>query len=244
MAMQRWLFRGLRLGWFVLLLVGSAVITAGSAVYWNSELLPPFVVEKLPLAREALYLLALKLHVATAALALPGCLALTSKRVLRRWPRLHRWLGRFVGGVVLLGLLPSGFYLSGFAKGGVWGTLGFVLSGAIVMVAMVQAVRAARASQYLAHRRFTLHVLAQLSVAVTSRALLFGLDAANLDPEVGYLLALWLPVCASAAVVEYLSAAHFPFPWNLRRTHEPLADSRHDSAHVQSGLRRPSHAQA
>ena len=47
-------------------------------------------------------------------------------------------------------------------------------------------------------------MLAQLSVAVTSRAMLFGLDAANVDPDRAYLLSLWLPVIASAALVELL----------------------------------------
>lgn len=75
------------------------------------------------------------------------------------------------GIVVLLALAPSGFYLSLFAKGSLAGTLGFVLSGVIVVVAMVQGIRTARAGNYAAHRRQAAHVLAQLSVAVTSRAM-------------------------------------------------------------------------
>ena len=232
----------LKSGWFGILALGSATITAASAVYFNSEELPAFVIEKLPLQHESFYLLVLQLHVVAAAFALPGCLMMMSKTVLRRWPKVHRWVGRLIASVVLLALAPSGLYLSLFAKGGLLGTLGFMLSALIVVVAMVQGVRTARAGQLIAHRGWTLHVLAQLSVAVTSRALLFGFDAVNLNPQVGYLLALWLPVVASAAAVElfFVSRPTLSFRFNSRRIHASLAVSRH-AAHVHAGLRGPAH---
>ena len=197
------------------LALGSAARTAGSLGYFDDETLPAFVIEKLPLPHEALWLFALKWHVVAAAWALPGCLLLLSKTLLRRAPRVHRWLGRITAAVVLLGLAPSGFYLSLFAKGGLLSTLGFILSGAIVVFSMVQAIRTARTGRFTEHRRYTLHVLAQLSVAVSSRALLFVFDAAGFDTDVAYLIALWVPVFISAVVAEV--CAHrfvlLPNPW-------------------------------
>ena len=184
------------------LALGSAAITAGSVAYFDFDHQAPFVVEKLPLPHEQLWLLMLRTHVVAAALALPFCLALLSRTLLRRAPRAHRWLGRAAGIIILAALCPSGFYLALFAKGGRLGTVGFVLSGAIVVVATVRGVRSACAADFAAHRRWMLHVLAQLSVAVTSRALLFAFDAADMNADVAYLLSLWLPVLASAAVVE------------------------------------------
>jgi uncharacterized membrane protein len=219
----------------LLMALGSATITAASAVYFDAQELPPFVIEKLPLAREDLYLLALKVHVVSAAFALPACALLLWNGLLRRAPRVHRWLGRVTGIAVLLALAPSGFYLSAFAKGGVLGTLGFALSGAIVVVSMVQAVRSARGRRFAAHRRHSLHVLAQLSVAVTSRAMLLGLDALAVDPDAAYLASLWLPVIGSAALVEALAPRPFRSPFT-RRNHAPLAHAR-QPAHDHPGLR-------
>jgi uncharacterized membrane protein len=203
----------------LILALGSAAITVTSLVYFNDDELPPFVIEKLPLPFEELWLGALRLHVVAAAFALPACLLLSTAPLLRRAPRLHRWLGRATGVVVLFALTPTGFYLSLFAKGGLPATVGFMLSGAIVVVAMVQAVRTARAGDFVAHRRNTLHVLAQLSVAVTSRAMLFAFDAANVDPDQAYLVSLWLPVVVSAVAVELLVPRR---PAQPRRDHEPL----------------------
>ena len=203
--------RIVRTVWLLALAAGSAFITRGSLEYFGADL-PPFVIEKLPLPWEQVWLGALKVHVVAAAFALPGCLLLMSKTVLARAPRLHRWAGRATAAVLLLLLVPSGSYLALFAKGGAPATAGFLLSGAIAAAAMLQAVREARARRFAAHRRFVLHVLAQLSVAVTSRAMLYAFDALAFDPERAYLIALWLPVLASALAVELISWRNHGLP--------------------------------
>jgi hypothetical protein len=199
--MVRSLGKVLRSVWMLGLGLGALIIGWASRVYFDSDQLAPFVIEKLPLPHEDLWLAALKVHVVAAAFALPACLLLAQKRMLR-FPRAHRWLGRGTGLVVLAALVPSGLYLSLFAKGGAPATVGFALSGLIVAWAMVQGVRRARAKDYVGHRRCSLHVLAQLSVAVTSRTLLTLLDAVGIDPDAAYLFALWMPVLASAGFVE------------------------------------------
>lgn len=209
----------------VVLALGSFAITRASLAYFDAEEEAPFVIEKLPLPHEALWLGALKIHVVAAAFALPACLLLMSTAVLRRAPSVHRWLGRTAGGVVLLLLVPSGFYLSLFAKGGWLSTVGFMLTGTIAGVAMVQAVRTARAGNVVAHRRWVWHVLAQLGVAVSSRVMLFGFDAANVDSDVAYLISLWLPVLASAALVEWLLPRRQTLA-QPRRNHEAQSRAR------------------
>jgi hypothetical protein len=199
--MARRLGRLLGSMWMLGLGLGALVIAWASRVYFASDELAPFVIEKLPLPHEDLWMAALKTHVVAASFALPACLLLSWKRMLRH-PRAHRWLGRATGAVILAALVPSGLYLSLYAKGGVASTVGFALSGLIVGVAMAWGIRRARARDYVGHRRCMLHVLAQLSVAVTSRTLLNLLDAVGIDPDPAYLLALWVPVLAGVGFVE------------------------------------------
>lgn len=207
------------------LALGSIAITSASVVYFGKDL-APFVLEKLPLPLEDVWMLALRLHVVAAAICLPGCLVLSLSAILRRAPRLHRWLGRVTGTLVLGALVPSGVYLSFFAKGGFLSTLGFLVSAGIVGVAMVQGVRSASARRFVEHRRWVLHVLAQLSVAVTSRALLFAFDAAAVDENFAYVISLWLPVVGSFGLVELLSTRTRSSPVT-RRNHEVPVDARH-----------------
>lgn len=207
--MARRLGRLLGPAWMLGLGLGALIIGWASRVYFDSDELAPFVIEKLPLPHEDLWLAALKVHVVAASFALPACLLLSLKCMLR-FPRAHRWLGRGTGAVILAALVPSGLYLSLYAKGGAPATVGFALSGLIVALAMAQGIRSARARDYVGHRRCMLHVLAQLSVAVTSRTLLYLLDAVGIDPDPAYLFALWVPVLAGVGFVEV---------WISRRPH-------------------------
>ena len=196
-ALSRWAF-------FASMWAGAALITATSLVYFDFDTLPPFVIEKLPVRFESLWLWSLRVHVASALLTFPLCLLLMT-RVLQRRPLWHRWLGRLAGTAVLCALVPSGVVLAFDAKGGPWVTLGFLLSAALVAVAMSLGVVAARRRDLPLHARLMRHVVAQMSVAVTSRALIFALDTAGVNPDVSYVVALWGPVLVSAAVAELAS---------------------------------------
>jgi hypothetical protein len=189
----------------VAMLAGWWVITAGSLSYFEEGLSHPFLHEKEGLAHEEVYLVALQAHVVSAVWSLPACLLLPSRRLLRAMPRVHRGVGRITAFVVLCGLVPSGAWLAFEAKGGALGTVGFLLSGGIVALSMVRGIQAAMARDFVAHRRYMLHVGAQLSVAVSSRALLIAFASLGVDEIVGYLIALWVPVVASALVAQRIA---------------------------------------
>ena len=183
--------------WFGLWLMLSA-----SASYLELGDTHPFFLEKWPLAHPGRWLAALYVHVPSALFSLPACLVLLLRPVRRRFPRFHRWLGRVTGAVIVLAMVPSGMYLALFARGGWISTFGFWLTGAITFVAMAKSIQAARAGDMRRHRRFSAHVVAQLSVAVVSRLLLVAADAAEVDGTWVYVAALWVPVTGSALVAE------------------------------------------
>jgi Predicted membrane protein (DUF2306) len=192
--LPRWLF-------WVSMWVGSALITASSLSYFDLATLPPFVIEKLPVRFEALWLASLRVHVASALLSFPLCLLLMTRWLQRRriW---HRWIGRFTGVLVLIALVPSGIVLAFDAKGGKAVTAGFLLSAAIVAWCTVRGTLAARRRDLVAHRQAMRHVVGQMSVAVVSRTLMVGFDAVGLDPDIAYVVSLWGPVLAAVAVIE------------------------------------------
>ncbi len=193
-----------RRSFLALMLAGSALITASSLAYFDFDTLPPFAVEKLPVRFETLWLTSLRVHVAAALVSLPLCLLLVTRWVQRR-PALHRWAGRVAGVLVLAALVPSGAVLAFDAKGGGVVTAGFLLSAGIIAWFMVRGVQAARRRDLVVHRRAMRHVVAQMSVAVTSRAMLLGFDGLGIDPDAAYVVALWAPVLGSAAVAELIS---------------------------------------
>jgi hypothetical protein len=198
------------------MLAGSALITWTSLGYFDFENLPPFVIEKLQqgLRFESLWMVAIRAHVASALVTFPACLLLTT-RMLQRRAALHRWLGRMTGALVLFVLVPSGAVLALDAKGGPAVSAGFLLSGALVAWFVVAGVLSARRRDLVSHQRAMRHVVAQMSVAVTSRSLMFVLDMRGVDPDVAYVVALWVPVLGSAFVAELVSSR---WVWNRARS--------------------------
>jgi len=186
------------------MVLGAAFITLSSLAYFEPGTLAPFIIEKLPVRFEALWRFSLKVHVVTALITFPVCILLMTKMVQRR-RALHRTLGRFTGILLVLALVPTGMVLAMEAKGGVWVSVGFVLSGLIVLCAVIQGVIEARRGRMVAHSRWMRHVFAQMSVAVTSRALLVALDHAGMNPDTAYVVALWVPVLGSALAAEAIS---------------------------------------
>ncbi len=204
--MRRWQQAFLRRAFLVVMALGCALMAWASLDYADLELLPPFAIERLPVRFEELWLASLRVHVASALLSFPLCLVLMT-RWLQRRRLLHRWLGRATGVLLLVAVVPSGVVLAFEAKGGAVVTAGFLLSAAIVVAGTWQGVLAARRSDLVGHAHAMRHVVAQMSVAVTSRLLLVGLDVIGVEPELAYVVGLWGPVLASAAVAE----------WGLRR---------------------------
>ncbi|MDQ2647018.1 MAG: DUF2306 domain-containing protein [Myxococcota bacterium] len=204
--MPRFLLQLPRRLFLVVMLLGSVLITISSLSYFDFAARPFFMIEKMPLRFEALWLASLRIHVATALVTFPLCLVLMTRWIQRR-PTLHRWLGRSTGYAVLALLVPSGVVLAFDAKGGALSSLGFLLTGAIVAAAMVLGIGAARRRDFVAHRRAMNHVVAQMSVAVTSRAMILGLDRLGFEPGLAYVVSLWVPVLFSAFVAELVSGS-------------------------------------
>ena len=107
--------------------------------------------------------------------------------------------------VVMVAVVPSAIVLSFVAKGGWPSTVGFVMSAGLTAVAMVRSVRCARARRVEAHRRWAWHVGAQLSVALSSRAILRLTFDTDLDPTVAYWVSLWGPMIFGVVAVEILT---------------------------------------
>ncbi|MEO8878637.1 MAG: DUF2306 domain-containing protein [Polyangiaceae bacterium] len=197
---------------------------SSSLAYFDFSQVPAFMLEKMPLRFESLWLVSLRIHVTAALISLPLCIVLMTRSIQRR-PKLHRILGRIAGMTLLLALVPTGVVLAFDAKGGKFVTAGFLLSGAIVAFSTVRGVLAARRGDLVTHRHAMKHVFAQMSVAVTSRAMLVGSDFTGIDPALAYIVALWVPVAFSALVVELSSFSRSPISSIFERIRRELVPS-------------------
>jgi hypothetical protein len=130
-------------------------IPAGHLEQWNENL--PGLYSK----GNFTALLAMTAHLGTGAIILIlGPVQLIAS-VRKRWPAVHRWLGRIyvcVAGVAGLGGL--GFILSKGTIGGAAMDAGFALYGALMAIAAEEAYRHTRARRFEQHRVWAIRLFA------------------------------------------------------------------------------------
>ena len=130
-------------------------ISAGHLDQWNSNLAGLY--DKQHLAA----MLAMTAHFATGAvILLLGPIQLIGQ-VRRRWPAVHRWLGRvyvFTAGVAGAGGLV--FIASKGTIGGVQMNIGFAGYGVLIVLAAVETYRHARSLRFQKHRAWAIRLFA------------------------------------------------------------------------------------
>lgn len=169
------------------------------------RLLPPDVAANgLPLA--------LKVHVATAGVALL-LLPWQLWPALRRRVRWHRWLGRGYAVAAVAGGVSGTAAAVGTQAGPVAGT-GFGVLGVLWTVSTVAAVLAARGGDPVAHRRWAVRSFALAFAAVTLRLELPLAAIAGVGLDVAYPAVAWWCWVPNLVVAEW---------WWGRRTSQEFA---------------------
>jgi len=143
------------------------------------------------LSDEYLWALMIRIHIILALIALlTGPIGL-NKRLRAKSPALHRWNGRIYMYSIVLNFIP-GVYVSFFASGGVWSTVGFLVLDTLWLLYTILGVRYIKKKNIELHsswmtRSFFLtfaNMTIYIIVAITHNAL-------NLPYGVSYTIAVW-----------------------------------------------------
>jgi uncharacterized membrane protein len=149
--------------------------------------------------------IAVYLHVFGAALAPVIGLVQLSRRARRRWPMLHRWLGRFYLSVcVLVGGL-AGFYLGFHAFGGWITRFAFIVLALTWLSTGLFAYRAIRRGDVASHQAWMWRNYSITWGAVTLR-LYMGIaqEGLGFTFEQSYPVVAWLCFVPNIVVAEWL----------------------------------------
>lgn len=137
------------------------------------------------------YHLAFYGHIITGPLTLLIGLLLISARLRQRFPRWHRILGRLQVGCVLLGVVPSGLWMSAYAQTGPVAGIGFaslaVATGLTAWLGWQTAVK----RNFDAHRRWMTRCFLLLCSAVVLRLIGGAFTVAGVEAQWSYDLAAW-----------------------------------------------------
>jgi hypothetical protein len=192
------------LGWLGFLFF-AGVIIYNSLGYFHSPDEMYFFEEKAPASDHWLWRASLYGHVAAGLLCFVASILQFFRGVLRRWPGLHRNLGRIYAHSVLWIVCPTGAYLAIFAKGGFLGQSGFMLLGVLTFVTTWKGLTEMWAGRTRSHARWMVRSFAMVTSAITFRLYHLAFEIAGWDYGTNYIVSLWLSIAGNAAAGEWLA---------------------------------------
>lgn len=195
--------RYLSASFWILMLVCSALIAWNTLPYFDLQPTHTFLIEKRNNWADPIWRICFYNHIAAGLVCLASACLPFSKRVRNMAPSLHRLSGRIYAISVCLALVPTGLYLSWFAKGGWLGAGGFAINGILLFLTTWKGVQTAVSKQFVAHRRWMIRSYSMAATAISFRMLFVGLSAlTNLHETYAYIGAIWLSVALNAIIAE------------------------------------------
>lgn len=113
------------------------------------------------------YLPAFYIHVFAALFALPAGCTQFSRRLLKKFPAVHRLNGRLYALSILFLGAPSGFIIGLYANGGAWSRISFCLLAVLWAGFTAMALAKALKGQFKAHKAFMYRSFALTLSAIT-----------------------------------------------------------------------------
>lgn len=202
--MKKWIKRICKFGCSTALLVGLTVIIGTAASFFSDYEAAPFVIDKGAIARTPTWRTALLIHAVSGIACLAACSLQLIRKLRVSRPDLHRKIGTFFSATLLLCVLPSGFYLAVFAKGGILGTIGFFLNGLLALFFTLFGLHYYKKRQYREHGNWMLRAFAMVATAVTFRYLYAGFTLIGYPGSVGYNSSVWGAVILNYSIAEYV----------------------------------------
>ena len=139
-------------------------------------------------------------HVLSGPFCLVSGLVLLSERVRRRWPGLHRGLGKAHIAAVLFLLTPSGLWMAPYAMEGMVPAAGFASLAVVTGACAAMGWRSAAARRFSEHQRWMERTFTLLASAVVLRVIGGASEVWGLEGT--YPWAAWLSWVVPLGVLE------------------------------------------
>jgi hypothetical protein len=188
--------------WTILTVVACAVLIASNIIYFDGGPTPRFLLEKGVWASNAWWLAAFYFHIVGASLCLASGTPLMFPTWTRRHPAWHRRLGYVYLNSVLWMAAPSGLALALTAKGGLWGTAGFMLAGLLWWQTTWSGYQAIRRGDLAGHVRAMVRSYCWALSAPAFRVIQAALFLCGIEHGTNYVVSLWLSIAASVWLAE------------------------------------------
>ena len=183
--------------------MGTASIIWNSLDYFLPNTMHSFLFERMELTTEDWWRYTLYTHVIGGLVCLTSSLLQYSKILLRRAPRIHKYLGHIYALSIITMVFPTGVALSFVAKGGTSGTIGFLILSFATLLTLILGMVAIFKRKIKAHQAWITRSFALVTTAITFRILQIINHEMGIAPNSNYLLSLWLSIVINLVLAEY-----------------------------------------
>ncbi|MBT4775788.1 MAG: DUF2306 domain-containing protein [Crocinitomicaceae bacterium] len=191
-------------GWLIVVFFASCLIIIALS-YFSFNLNFHFLRSKQDLLSNTIWLASFYLHLLFGVVAILSGIPLFFNRLIPFKSNLHQILGRVYILSILLITGPTGFYLSFFAEGGIYATIGFLCMTMAWMVPTYLAFVFAVKKKIEAHYLWMIRSLALTLSGVTLRLLTpFGSHILELDEDSNFILTAYLSWMINWGIAEII----------------------------------------
>ena len=193
------------LAW-LLYLAGCLLILSNTLSDYGPDGAGIFISQKGEIGEGVVWKSSLYVHIVGGLLCLFAALPQLSRKIVARFPSIHRTAGKIYAASVLLLVCPTGFHLALFAKGGFFGKLGFLTLAFAAFYTTLAGWRAVLPPQrnMAAHRIWMARSFALAASAVTFRIYHTLGYLGGLEADTNYVASLWLSLLGNAAAAEVI----------------------------------------
>jgi hypothetical protein len=152
-----------------------------------------------------IWLYAFFTHALLSMLVLIAGFTQFSRLLMRRLPKIHRWIGRLYCFNIILIVAPTGFVMGLYASGGWLGRSAFCTLAVLWWLTTLMAYITARRRQFKQHQRWIIYSFALTLSAITFRLILTYMRShIHMPPMQMYGLAAWLGFLPNILVASFI----------------------------------------
>lgn len=158
-------------------------------------------------------------HISSSLVVLFIGAFLFSKKVLQKWPKVHRWLGKTYIALLLLISAPSGLIMAFYANGGWIAKVSFLILTPLWWWFTWKGYQTARQKAFKAHQVWMIRSYALTLSAISLRLYQLGLGYwFYFDPISQYIFVSWVSWVGNLAIAELIIRNNF----KLKKSKKPI----------------------
>ncbi len=200
------LYGALRALFWATMAAGSSLILLNTLPFYSFSPTVPFLLEKAAAYADPVWRISLYVHITGGLVCLFSALPQFSRTLLRTRPGLHRAIGWTYVASVLVLVVPTGLYLALYAKGGMPGRVGFLVTGLALLYTTWRGLEHVHRRDFRGHIAWMVRSYAMAATAITFRVLYIAFHAAGTGHE--YVLALWFSLFVNWGIAECVVLRH------------------------------------